>query len=89
MMNKVERMMLGGLPKFSVEYMTFCIKTFPTLTKTTTRPNGLMKQTLGIFSATQTVVMKACGYVCGVWRLSEKLSTGLGRFVTICVSPLL
>lgn len=48
--NKMQRMISGGLIKFSIEYITFCIKTFLAVTKTTTRPNGLMKQILAIFS---------------------------------------
>lgn len=35
-MDKVERTILGGLIQFSKEELSFCVKTFPVLTETTT-----------------------------------------------------
>lgn len=58
--------------------MSFCVKTFPVLIETTARWNGLMRQTLGIFSVAQQRQW--------VGPEMEMPPAALGELVPACVS---
>ena len=88
-MNKMERIILGGLIKFSKTDNFFLCKNISCLDRNNHRLNGLMKQILGVFSVGNRG--SGCG---GLWVDAwaalelEMLSAVLGGCLTM-VSSLL